>query len=173
MRKAIVVLGILILTLSACATAGEPGAQPTLEDKMSPVETIDPNETVSSGQRDQRIGSGEGILSPMEPLPNESEMARGNAFIDESSITILESFPVQIMLNLKGSLPTPCHQLRVQMSEPDEKGRIDVEVYSLVNPEEVCVQMIQPFQESVNLGSFPSGKYSLYVNDELVGDFTA
>jgi inhibitor of cysteine peptidase len=99
-------------------------------------------------------------------------MVRGQVDIASSEVILLESFPVQVRLNLKGALPTPCHQLRAEVSGPDDQKRIDVEVYSLVDPEEVCVQMLEPFETSINLGSFPSGTYSVWVNGEEVGDIT-
>ena len=100
-------------------------------------------------------------------------MIRGNVLLESTDILVLESFPVQIVLHLTGQLPSPCHNLRAQMSEPDEQGRIQVEVYSLVDPAVMCAQVIKDFDTRINLGSFPSGTYTLWVNGEQVGEFTA
>jgi hypothetical protein len=33
--------------------------------------------------------------------------------------------------------------------------------------------MLEFFEESINLGSFPSGDYDIYLNGEMVGEFTS
>ena len=93
--------------------------------------------------------------------------------IDRSDLLIMESYPIQIALVLQGSLPTPCHQLRVIAKPPDEQNRIQVDVYSVVDPAMVCVQVIELFEVNIGLGSFPTGHYSVWVNEDLVGEFDA
>jgi hypothetical protein len=90
-------------------------------------------------------------------------------FIDSQDILVMESFPPQYKLSLSGSLPTPCHQLRVKVSEPDAQNRIVVEAYSLVDPEEVCIQVLEPFEANVPLGSFASGEYTVLLNNQEIG----
>src|SRR3989337_2693298 len=65
------------------------------------------------------------------PAAGDEDMIRGNVFVEGHEVLVLESFPPQFMLNLTGSLPTPCHQFRAKVSEPDAQNRIHVEVYSL------------------------------------------
>jgi len=74
------------------------------------------------------------------------------------------------MLNVAGALPTPCHELRVEISDPDEQNRIYIEVYSVSEPDKICVQVLEPFDESIPLEGFPSGEYSVWVNGEEVGE---
>ncbi|MGB6422595.1 MAG: hypothetical protein WBF05_12225, partial [Anaerolineales bacterium] len=76
----------------------------------------------------------------------------------------------QFELLVEGALPTPCHELRVEISDPDEQNRIYVEVYSLSKPGEICVQVLESFDENVPLKGFPSGEYSVWVNGEEVGE---
>ncbi len=108
---------------------------------------------------------------PYEPQPGDVNLMRGNVFIQEMGLVIRESFPPQIALTLSGELPTPCHQLRVRVGEPGADNRIDVEAYTVVNPDLACIQVIEPFTASIDLGTFPSGHYSVWVNDELAGEF--
>jgi hypothetical protein len=105
------------------------------------------------------------------PQPGDSNFSRGNVFIDSSDLLIMESYPVQIALVLKGSLPTPCNQLRVVANPPDEQNQIQVEVYSVIDPAETCIQVLEPFDANIGLGSFPSGHYSVWVNGEMAGEF--
>ena len=107
------------------------------------------------------------------PQPGDSNFSRGNVFIEHSEVLVMESFPVQIALVLNGDLPTPCNQLRVVANPPDEGNRIQVEVYSVIDPAETCIQTLEPFEANIGFGSFPSGHYSVWVNGELVGEFDA
>jgi hypothetical protein len=113
--------------------------------------------------------AGESPPSPWQPASGDDKLIRGEAFINKSQILVLESFPPQFMLLIGGALPTPCHELRVEILDPDEQNRIYVEVYSLSEPGEICVQVLESFDESVPLKGFPSGEYSVWVNGEEVG----
>ena len=75
------------------------------------------------------------------------------------------------MVNLNGSLPDPCHELRVVRSGPDAENRIDLDVYAVVDPGDICITVIEPFSASIPLGSFEGGTYSVWVNGEKLGEF--
>ncbi len=108
---------------------------------------------------------------PYAPKPEDASFTRSEAYVDSSQLLTMESFPPQFMLNLKGNLPTPCHQLRIAVSAPDAENKVNVEVYSVSNPDEICVQVLAPFEVNYSLGSFPTGTYSLWVNGTKVADF--
>jgi len=155
---------LMVFLLSACAppASGEPTQTPT------PAQTADPNGIPGTSNEDE--GS---IPSPLEPLPNEENMVRGNVFIDNLEVLLLESFPIQAALQIQGSLPTPCHNLRADVNWSEGEPRIDVDLYSLAGPDAICVQVLEPFDTNISLGSFPEGEYTVWVNGEQVGEFTA
>jgi hypothetical protein len=99
-------------------------------------------------------------------------MKRGEATVTESDVLLLESYPVQVMLNLKGTLSTPCHHLRAKVNPPDSENRIQVEVYSLYDPAEVCIQVLQEYETNIPLGSFPNGSYTVWMNGKQIEEFT-
>jgi hypothetical protein len=99
-------------------------------------------------------------------------MRRGEATISESDVLLLESYPVQVMLSLSGTLSTPCHHLRAKVNPPDAQNRIQVEVYSLYDPDEICIQVLQEFETNIPLGSYTKGSYTVWLNGEQVGEFT-
>lgn len=105
------------------------------------------------------------------PMPADEGMTRAEVYLDDTELLTLESYPLQFMLNLKGNLPNPCHQLRIAVSAPDTENRVNVDVYSIADPDQVCVQVLAPFEVNYSLGSFPAGMYSLWVNGEKVADF--
>lgn len=105
------------------------------------------------------------------PQPGDANLIRATVTIHSADLLIRESFPPQISLGLKGDLPTPCHQLRAEIHNPDSENKITVDVYSVVNPNDACVQVLKPFEEYINLGTFATGHYTVIVNGEKVGEF--
>ncbi|HXQ36737.1 MAG TPA: hypothetical protein VN843_22180, partial [Anaerolineales bacterium] len=110
-------------------------------------------------------------LNPLAPKPGDAKLTRGNIFIQESGLLIRESFPPQISLAFSGDLPTPCHEVRAVINAPDEDNKIHVDAYSVVDPNMVCTQVLKPFEESIGLGTFPSGHYTVWINGEMAGEF--
>jgi len=108
----------------------------------------------------------------LDPKPGDKNLVRGAVYLRETALFILESYPMQVMLELEGDLPTPCHTLRATVSEPDGQNRIMVELYSLVNPGVACIQVLDPFDVKVSLGHFTEGAYTVWVNGEQVEDFS-
>ena len=116
------------------------------------------------------------VAAPLEnefaPAPGDDELLRGNVFVNAVEILLLESYPAQVELQLTGNLPTPCHQLRVIVSPPDEQNRIQVETYSVTDPNVMCIQVLEPFDVRMAIGDFTEGEFSVWVNDEQVGEFS-
>src|SRR5918994_412183 len=149
------VLLMLILLATACGPL-EPTPGPDTAVTSPPVDTMPTNEPSTN---------------PFAPQPGDAGLTRGNVYITEASLIIRESFPPQISLTLAGELPTPCNQLRVEIGVPDPENKIMVDVYSVIDSSQVCVQVLEPFESSVDLGTFPSGHYTVWVNGELAGEF--
>ena len=141
--------------------------------RLNPVETPpSPPKPGDSGVTPPAPGTQEPINS-YAPGKGDESMQRGQVFIDSADLLTLESFPLQFQLKVEGSLPTPCHQLRVVVDPPNEQNEIHVSIYSLVDPNTVCAQVLEPLEANIPLGSFPSGKYTVFVNDEKVGEISA
>ena len=88
---------------------------------------------------------------------------------DQATITgveflYLESYPVQVRAVVTGELPTPCHVLDTDVAAA-ENGRI-VAIALAVPPtdDEVCALVVEPFEITLDLGSFESGDYVLELN---------
>ncbi len=108
---------------------------------------------------------------PYAPQPGDSTLLRAEVYLDSTEVRKLNSDPTLFTLILVGNLPSPCHQLRAFVSALDEKNQIMVDVYSVVNPDEVCIAMLQPFNASIILGKFSGGQYTVWVNRQQVGEF--
>lgn len=150
MKKIIALLLVLVFALTAC-----------IPDADEPVST-DPAYTNTSIPAEQ---------NSYLPQTEDQSLTRSAVFVDFKEMLTLESFPLQFMLHLVGSLPTPCNQLRVAVSPPDADKKILVDVYSVSDPDKMCIQVIEPFDVNIPLGSFPEGKYTLWVNGEMVAEF--
>lgn len=154
MRRLVISIFLSLFLLSACAAP--------IPSPDAPVSSDDTINTPAGQQVDN-----------YSPSPADGALTQGEVFLESKSLATLESYPLQFMLQLKGELPTPCHQLRIAISPPDADNKVNVEVYSVVNPAEICIQVLAPFEIAYPLGSFPPGEYSLWVNGEMVAEFQA
>ncbi len=95
--------------------------------------------------------------------------------IVSASVITTESLPPQVSLALAYRLPTPCNNLRVVILPPDQANRIVLEVYSVAPKDKPCnmMELATPQQASINLGSFPAGAYSVWVNGVQAGSFSS
>ena len=139
----------------------------TLLAACAPPQTPLPDTPVDSGT------PSDGLPPIYAPRPGDDALLRGGVYLDSTDLLAMESFPVQYSLTLKGNLPTPCHELRVVYHEPDAGKKINLDVYSVADPNAVCIQMLEPFSVNIPLGSFPSGHYTVWVNGEMVAEFDA
>ena len=151
----------LLLLTSILITACAPATQPA---------TIPPEAPVTSPPQTD-VSTMEPMNNPFAPQPRDSALVRGNVLIEESGLLIRESYPPQISLGMSGNLPTPCHELRLEIETPDAQNKIEVSAYTVVDPNIMCTQVLKPFSERVDLGTFASGHYSVWVNDQPVGEF--
>ena len=154
---------ILLLTLlvAACAAAPEASSTPM------PL----PPDTAVTSPPGGTMPTNEAPANPLAPKPGDEKLTRGNVFIQEYDLMIRESFPPQVSLAFSGDLPTPCHELRAVISPPDEENKIIADVYSVVDPDMLCAQVLKPFQGNMDLGTFATGHYTVWINGEMAGEF--
>jgi hypothetical protein len=150
------VLWLILLLAVSCAPQPQP--------------TPGPDAAVTSPPEDNMV-TNQPNSNPFAPKPGDEKLTRGNVYINEASLVIRESYPPQISLSLSGDLPTACNVLRVKIDSPNQENKIIVEVYSLIDPDKVCIQVLEPFQEYIDLGIFSPGHYSVRVNGEMAGEF--
>jgi len=154
------------LALAACqplALPSEPAAQPSHTPADAPDKPVNSSDEISTFDPN---------LPSYAPQAGDGALERGPAFLDEVDLRSAESFPPQIFVSLRGSLPTPCHQLRVTVGQPDAQNQLVMEVYSLSQPGRMCQQVLKAFEVNVPLGPMPaSGHYTVIVNGELTREF--
>lgn len=141
-----------------------PAASNPYPDANQPAGT-DPSMTNEQRFTQRRLNS---QLAPQEA---DAKLVVGPAYveIENSQLMIAESDPAQVSLHLVGNVPNPCYSLRVLVHEPSEEGQIMVEVYSVADPEKVCADMLQPFDETIKVENLSAGKYTILVNEFELG----
>ena len=132
------------------------------------VPTVEPTATVYVPYR---IASDE---NPYAPEIGDVGLQIGGVTITAVSLSEKYEFtPPRAMLNILGYMPSVCNELRVNIQPPDKNFRVYVEVYSLINTNINCDNVFQQFEANILLGTYSSGRYTVWINDGLVGDFVS
>lgn len=158
---------ILSLSLVGCFHVAKPAPPTSSSTPENPVVASPhaPATALFTPSASPRSPSAE----PVTPIENNKQ--RGDVYLESAQVLVKESRPAQIVLALQGHLPTPCHALQVVVQPPDAQNRILVEVYSLFEEGNICAQVLAPFDAQVPLGEYPLGRYTIIVNDEVIGEF--
>lgn len=93
------------------------------------------------------------------------------ATIESAEILVMESFPVQVNVNVKGYLNNGCESVEKVFSERNEEI---FKVFVTKKSEgEVCTQALVPFEENVSLDVYGlgEGNYTVLVNNQDFGSF--
>jgi hypothetical protein len=183
--KRIVPFLIITLLLAACAgPTASPTAvtteQPTQAQPTSPISYPPPGEstpvpTTSIYPAPGTPGESAPGIPPSgyEPQPGDEDLKRDDVTLDlaSSQLMVTATEPAQANVTLSGTLPDPCHFLRVVVTPPDNSDTINIEVYSLVDPNTACITKVESFTASIPLGSYSSGVYTVMVNGGRLGQF--
>lgn len=111
--------------------------------------------------------------NPYAPQPGDSNLMVGDIKIDSASVSLAESQPPQVMVNVAYFQPTPCYQLRVEPSGPNVQNQINLKAYAVAEKNKACTLMAlaTPLQANLNLGSLPKAHYTVFLNGNQIGQF--
>jgi hypothetical protein len=102
-----------------------------------------------------------------EPDADAAGRVGSPVFVDGTDILYLESYPVQVQLAIRGSVPTPCHQPAWEVDRSDDG--IAVRLWSEADADAVCASVLAPFEISIDLGSYESADLPVTINGEVIG----
>lgn len=91
----------------------------------------------------------------------------GRAQVDEVRIEILESLPVQVEVLIRGDLPDSCTTLdRIDQRFDAPEDTFWIQIETTRTTDEVCAQVLVPFEETVALDVYglPAGTYQVNVH---------
>jgi hypothetical protein len=166
MRRIISFL-VVVAVLAACGGAElGSGGDSTVTSTTST--TLSPDAPVDSGG-DQPIVEPGPVGSIPEPRPPIDGSVSDEVSITGADLLIMESYPIQVSLQVDGEKPTPCHEIFWTVEDSGEK--IEITMISQVNSDQSCAQVIETFMISVPLGSWADESRDVYLNGELVGSF--
>ncbi len=156
-------LGVFEVTLTSRTTAE------ACDQALSPVELRLPLGTSEGGPIEVLL-NGDVVqmtdLGGLDPIPPKGGGEVGPVFVDETELIVAESFPMQLFLVVRGNLPTPCHEAQWSVGETSE-GVFEVTLESLSSGED-CIQVLEPVEVNIPLGTSEGGAIEVLVNGELV-----
>lgn len=132
------------------------------------IPTVEPTPTVSLPYR---LTADENIYAP-----RTEDLGKQIAGVTITAVSLSEKFeftPLRAMLNILGYMPSVCNELRIEINPPDENFRMFIEVYSLVNTNINCDNVFQQFEANILFGYYSSGRYTVWINEALAGDFVS
>jgi hypothetical protein len=101
------------------------------------------------------------------PTPTTTGGVADPVYVDSTDIRYLESDPVQVHLVVTGHLPTPCHEVVYEVQ--DMGTSVDVRLWSLADADALCVQVLEPFELVIPLGSWESADLPVLLDGQEVG----
>jgi hypothetical protein len=108
------------------------------------------------------------VLNPYSPKPADSKLTRGSVEIQHAAIIGLAGKAAST-LAIEGNLPTPCHELRLQIPDsPDARRVLRIEAWSVSDPAQMCAQMLQPFSAQIELPA-KNEEFTIMLNGQKVG----
>jgi len=164
MRRIILLL-VAVALLAACGGAGLDAG----DDSATTSTTVSPDQPIDSGGTDQPIVEPGPVNSIPEPRPPIDGSVNGDVSITKADLLIMESYPIQVSLQVEGEKPTPCHE--IFWTVEDDGETIQIAMISQVNSDQSCAQVISPFAIAVPLGSWAEASREVVLNGESVGSF--
>lgn len=109
-----------------------------------------------------------GVLSAcnLNSTPSGTQPIIGLAMIEDIEILILESFPVQVHVRVKGILGDSCTSLH-QITQTRTENLFTITITTTRPADTICADIITRFEETVALDVYglPAGTYTVDVND--------
>jgi hypothetical protein len=160
-------LAVFVLIVAACGDPDDVGGGGT-GVPASTTTTPAPDQPVDSGGDEPMFEPGP-VGSIPEPRPPIDGGTDGEVWITGAELRIMESFPIQVMLDVTGDKPTPCHEVFWTVEDTGEA--IEIDMISQIALGQQCAQVIEQFIIAVPLGSWAEESRDVYLNGELVGSF--
>jgi hypothetical protein len=153
----LVLLSLFTLALSAC------GYSNTLS------QPINPNPSQPAVQEAAAASAG-----PTQSLQYQSTMVKLTSIRGEQVmieiLAVVQSPQGDWLLKITGQLPTPCHKL--QWEHQVENRDLNFTIISTQEPDSMCAQVIQNFEQTIPIPDLPAGVYNVYINGVLIGEIS-
>jgi hypothetical protein len=103
---------------------------------------------------------------PLPAVPVDGERGQA-AIVDEIDVMILESFPVQVNVVVRGNLPDGCTYLD-EFDVQRNGNTFEMIIWTVRDPEAMCTMALVPFEETVSLDvlGLEAGEYTVVVQEQ-------
>lgn len=132
--------------------------QPVTNDAY-PVQPIEPEDPIEVPPTDE---------APIKQIPADGiVLGEERAYVDSMDIFIMESFPVQVSVQVYGNFPDGCTSYKDAQVMYDEKTQtFDVHLFTTRPKDSMCTQALVPFEENIKLDVYglPAGTYTVKVS---------
>ncbi len=164
-RKTVLLIALFLILVACSPTGGEPAASenPPTNIPNTPASDNPPTDTPDL---DESVSSDDPTATPQPDKSVESEdVILSEATVESIDILILESFPVQVLVNVIGLLSDGCSTL-ADITSKQEGDTFFVTITEQRPADAVCTQQLVPFEENVGLdvNGLSAGTYTVNVN---------
>lgn len=95
----------------------------------------------------------------------DADTYQSYTLIDSVDLLVMESFPMQVSLIVKGSQPDGC-EVPVTVEQQREGSTVTVEIYRDMPLALICAAVLVPYEATIPLeGGFEPGSYTFHIND--------
>jgi inhibitor of cysteine peptidase len=101
------------------------------------------------------------------PNPYNTEGYQEQADVEEIQINLMESFPIQVSVNIMGNLPDGCTSIvEIKPVKVDDQT-FQIYIFTQKTEDAVCAQSLVPFEGNIGLDVFglPAGTYTVKAYD--------
>ena len=115
---------------------------------------------------------GQSVSSDDTPVPTPTlgadMLLDEKAIVESIEVLMLESFPLQVHVNVKGQLPDGCTTVYDSWSGQTGDYTFEVHIQTARPQDAMCTQALVPFEENVALDVYglPAGTYTVVVYDQ-------
>lgn len=104
---------------------------------------------------------------PTRTPPGDDVLIEENAMVEEVDILLLESFPLQVNVNVKGNLRNGCMTIHDTWAEQIDETTFEVHIQTSSPVDAICTEALVPFEVNVPLdvNGLPAGTYIVKVYD--------
>lgn len=183
-----------LIALSGCATAAVPTPAPTepitpaAAHELRPTDTptIEPTETTATDQPEPVVSptSADSTVPPNGAVPADNTAApampggpllpggfqTGLAMVEHIAVTVSTSAPIQVTVDLKGSMPDGCTHLDAINQAFDSASKTFTLTLTTKRPMGMmCTEALVPYEKTVNLpvSGLPAGIYTVKANNQV------
>jgi len=94
---------------------------------------------------------------PGEPVAGDADLNRGEVSLIDKESRWKQAMHRSICFSFQERYPPPAINCALPFPGQMRRNQIYVETYSVFDPSEICIQVLESFEENIPLGSFSSG----------------